>query len=46
MYDFIKETIEVAKFNPSAPYGALIVYDDREILLKSFNSANNHPNAR
>ncbi|MDX1836036.1 nucleoside deaminase [Legionella taurinensis] len=39
----MKETIEVAKSNPMAPYGAIIVYDDREILLRSVNSANNHP---
>lgn len=43
VYDFMRETIEVAKSNPIAPYGAIIVYDDREILLKSVNSANNHP---
>ncbi|QRN02562.1 nucleoside deaminase [Legionella sp. MW5194] len=40
---FMKETIEVARSNPMAPYGAIIVYDDREILFKSVNSANNHP---
>jgi tRNA(Arg) A34 adenosine deaminase TadA len=41
--DFMATTIEVAASNPIAPYGAIIVYDDKEILLKSVNSAHNHP---
>lgn len=36
-------TIDVAATNPMAPYGAIIVYDDKEILLKSVNSAHNNP---
>lgn len=43
IYDFMAETIEVAAKNPIAPYGAIIVYDDKEILLKSVNSAHHHP---
>ncbi|HAU1758204.1 TPA: nucleoside deaminase [Legionella pneumophila] len=43
MYDFMAATIEVAATNPMAPYGAIIVYDDEEILLKSVNSAHNNP---
>lgn len=43
LYDFMAETIEVAASNPIAPYGAIIVYDDKEILLKSVNNAHNHP---
>jgi len=39
----MKATIEVAKENPAAPYGAIIVYDDREILVRSINSAHKHP---
>ncbi|HAT7877868.1 TPA: nucleoside deaminase [Legionella pneumophila subsp. pneumophila] len=41
--DFMAATIEVAATNPMAPYGAIIVYDDKEILLKSVNSAHNNP---
>lgn len=43
IHDFMAATIEVAASNPIAPYGAIIVYDNREILLKSVNSAHNHP---
>ncbi|HAT6958161.1 TPA: nucleoside deaminase [Legionella pneumophila] len=43
IYDFMAATIEVAATNPMAPYGAIIVYDDKEILLKSVNSAHNNP---
>ena len=43
IYDFMAATIEVAASNPIAPYGAIIVYDDKEILLKSVNSAHHHP---
>jgi len=39
IYDFMAATIEVAAENPIAPYGAMIVYDDKEVLLKSVNSA-------
>ncbi|KTD20138.1 nucleoside deaminase [Legionella londiniensis] len=43
IHDFMRATIEVAASNPIAPYGAIIVYDDKEILLKSVNSAHHHP---
>ncbi len=43
IYDFMTATIDVAASNPIAPYGAIIVYDDKEILLKSVNSAHHHP---
>ncbi|HAW6249048.1 TPA: nucleoside deaminase [Legionella pneumophila] len=43
IYDFMAATIEVASENPIAPYGAIIVYDNKEILLKSVNSAHHHP---
>ncbi|HHW4685945.1 nucleoside deaminase [Legionella pneumophila] len=43
MHDFMAVAIEVAATNPMAPYGAIIVYDDKEILLKSVNSAHNNP---
>ena len=43
IYDFMATTIEVARLNPKAPYGAILVYDDKDILLKSVNSAHNHP---
>lgn len=36
-------TIKVAATNPMAPYGAIIVYDDMEIILKSVNSAHSNP---
>ena len=42
-YDFMAKTIEIASANPIAPYGAIIVYDDREILAQSVNSAHHHP---
>ncbi len=42
-HDFMAKTIEIAASNPMAPFGAMIVYDDREILLKSVNSAHNNP---
>lgn len=41
--DFMAATIEIAASNPIAPYGAIIVYDNKEILLKSVNSAHHHP---
>ena len=41
--DFMKATIEIAASNPIAPYGAIIVYDNKEVLLKSVNSAHFHP---
>lgn len=40
---FMTKTIEIAKQNPAAPYGAMIVYDDKDILLESVNSAHHHP---
>ena len=43
VYDFMAATIDIARANPMAPYGAMIVYDDKEILLTSVNSAHNHP---
>lgn len=43
LYDFMSATIEVAASNPTAPYGAIIVYDNKDILLKSVNSTQNHP---
>jgi len=36
-------TIEIAASNLTAPYGAIIVYDNKDILLKSVNSADHHP---
>ncbi len=41
--DFMSATIEIAASNPIAPYGAIIVYDDKDILLQSVNSAHHHP---
>jgi tRNA(Arg) A34 adenosine deaminase TadA len=41
--DFMATTIKIASANPIAPYGAIIVYDNREILLESVNSAHNNP---
>jgi len=43
LYDFMSKTIELAVSNPIAPYGAIIVYDDKDILLRSVNSAHHHP---
>lgn len=43
IYDFMAQTINVAESNPTAPYGAIIVYDDIEVLVKSANSAHQHP---
>ena len=40
---FMAKTIESAKKNPSAPYGAIIVYDNKDILCKSVNNAQIHP---
>lgn len=41
--DFMAVTIETARLNPAAPFGAIIVYDDKEILLRSVNTAHQHP---
>lgn len=41
--DFMAETIKIAQENPIAPYGAIIVYDDKEIVMTSVNSAHNNP---
>ena len=41
--DFMAATIEIAASNPIAPYGAIIVYDNKDILLKSVNNAHHHP---
>ncbi|OCH99050.1 tRNA-specific adenosine deaminase [Legionella jamestowniensis] len=43
LHHFMAKTIEIAKANPATPYGAIIVYDDKEILLESVNSAHNNP---
>jgi tRNA(Arg) A34 adenosine deaminase TadA len=43
IYDFMTATIEIAASNPIAPYGSIIVYDNKEILLKSVNTAHHHP---
>ncbi|KTD36026.1 cytidine/deoxycytidylate deaminase [Legionella nautarum] len=43
IFDFMAATIEVASSNPIAPFGAIIVYDNKDILLKSVNSAHHHP---
>lgn len=43
MHDFMAKAIEAASSNPITPYGAIIVYDDREILLQSVNDAQNNP---
>lgn len=41
--NFMAKAIEVAASNPIAPYATIIVYDDKEILLESVNSADHHP---
>jgi len=41
--DFMAATIKVAAANPLAPYGSIIVYNDKEILHQSVNSAHNNP---
>ena len=41
--DFMAATIETAASNPIATFGAIIVYDNKDILLKSINSAHHHP---
>ena len=43
IFDFMAATIEVAASNPIAPFGAIMVYDNKDILLKSVNSAHHHP---
>jgi tRNA(Arg) A34 adenosine deaminase TadA len=43
IYDFMAATIEVAASNPMAPYSAIIVYDNKEVLLESVNSAHHNP---
>ncbi|MGC1183257.1 nucleoside deaminase [Legionella sp.] len=43
IFDFMAATIEIAASNPIAPFGAIIVYDNKDILLKSVNSAHHHP---
>ena len=40
---FMSETIKTANMNQSAPYAAMIVYDDSDILIKSVNGAHNNP---
>src|SRR5688572_4269450 len=40
---FMGKTIDIARKNPVAPYGAIIVYDNKDILLESVNSAHHHP---
>lgn len=39
----MKKTIEIASSNSIAPYGAIIVYNDREILEYSVYDAHNNP---
>ena len=39
----MSETIKTAKMNQSAPYAAMIIYDNSDILIKSVNSAHNNP---
>lgn len=43
IFDFMAATIEIAASNSIAPFGAIIVYDNKDILLKSVNSAHHHP---
>ncbi|MBX9702576.1 MAG: hypothetical protein K2X39_00345, partial [Silvanigrellaceae bacterium] len=43
IYNFMAKTIEVASTNPMAPCGAIIVYNNQEILLESVNSAQDNP---
>lgn len=43
IHHFMKATIETASLNPLAPYGAIVVYDNKEIILKSVNRAHHHP---
>lgn len=43
MNTFMNEAIKTASSNPIAPYGAIIVYDDRKIILRSVNSAHHNP---
>lgn len=43
MNAFMTATIEIAANNPIAPYGAMIVYDDKDILLQSVNSTHHNP---
>ncbi|RUQ81716.1 nucleoside deaminase [Legionella septentrionalis] len=43
IYNFMRETIEVAALNPKAPYASILVYDDRDILVKSVNNSHVHP---
>lgn len=40
---FMSKAIEIAAANPIAPFGAILVYDDSEVLLESVNSAHNNP---
>lgn len=41
--EFMLKTIEIAASNPIAPYSAIIVYDDNDIIRTSVNSAHHHP---
>lgn len=43
IFDFMAATIEVAASNPIAPFGAIIVYDNKDIFFKSVNNAHHHP---
>lgn len=43
VYDFMSATIEIASSNPIAPYGAIIVNNNKDILVKSVNNAQIHP---
>ncbi len=40
IYDCMAETIEVAASNTIAPYGAIIVYDNKDILFTLINEGN------
>jgi tRNA(adenine34) deaminase len=40
---FMQRTIQIAQQNPLAPFGAIIVYDNQDILYEAVNSAHHHP---
>ena len=40
---FMSETIKLAGTNALAPYAAILVYDNKDILFKSVNTAHVNP---
>lgn len=40
---FMSKAVHIGSSNPRAPYGAVLVYNDTDVLLTSVNSTQNNP---